>query len=61
MKLEYNIKKKKKYQPKKTDEKTLKEFKELTKTINNNMKKISDTYKKWWDVETGTWKKGYKG
>ncbi len=54
-------KKKKKYQPKKTDEKTLKEFKELTKTINNNMKKISDTYKKWWDVETGTWKKGYKG
>ena len=54
-------KKKKKYQPRKIDEKDLKEFKELTKTINDNMKKISDTYKKWWDKDKGSWKKGYKG
>ena len=53
--------KKKKYQPKKTDQQNLKELKELTKTIDDKIKKISDTYKKWWDKDKGSWKKGYKG
>ena len=53
--------KKKKYVPKKTDEKELQEFRDHLKMINEKTKTINQKYRKWWDKEKGTWKEGFKG
>lgn len=52
--------KKKKYIPKKDDDWDLEEARKHRKIINEKIKSISDTYKKWWDKDKKTWKKGYK-
>tara|TARA_R100000008_G_C3583235_1_gene170128 strand:- start:224 stop:397 length:174 start_codon:yes stop_codon:yes gene_type:complete len=52
--------KKKKYTPPKTDKKELEEFKKHSKIIEEKIKAISETYRKWWDKDKGTWKEGYK-
>ena len=51
--------KKKKYIPKKTDEKELQEFRDHLKMINDKTKKIVEKYRTWWDKEKKTWKKGF--
>ena len=53
--------KKKKYMPKKDDDWDLEKAREHQKIINEKSKKITEKYKKWWDQEAGTWKKGFKG
>ena len=52
--------KKKKYVPPKTNKDDLEEFKKHSKMIEGKIKAISETYKKWWDKDKGTWKEGYK-
>tara|TARA_R100000995_G_C3384269_1_gene77413 strand:+ start:329 stop:499 length:171 start_codon:yes stop_codon:yes gene_type:complete len=53
--------KKKKYKPPETDENEMEKFREHTRLINEKTKAICQRYRKWWDKEKGTWKKGYKG
>ena len=53
--------KKKRYQKPKDDKQELEKFREHTMLINDKTKKIVEKYKKWWDKENGTWKKGFKG
>ena len=53
--------KKKKYAPPKTDKKDLEEFRKHSKLIEEKTKAICEKYRKWWDKDKGTWKKGYKG
>ncbi len=53
--------KKKKYSPPKQDEEEIEKFKEHSKIINEKMKAITQKYKKWWDIKTGTWKEGFEG
>ena len=53
--------KKKKYIPKKTDEKELQEFRDHLRMINEKTRTIVEKYRKWWDKDTRTWKKGFKG
>lgn len=47
--------------PKKDDDWDLEKAREHQKIINEKSKKITEKYKKWWDQEAGTWKKGFKG
>lgn len=53
--------KKKKYQPTKTDDKELQDFRDHIKMINEKTKVIVEKYRKWWDKDKRTWKKGFKG
>jgi hypothetical protein len=53
--------KKKKFNKPKTDELELQEFREHLKMINEKTKTIVDKYRKWWDKDKRTWKKGFKG
>jgi hypothetical protein len=53
--------KKKKYQAPKTDSEEIQKFKEHTKLINEKIKTISEKYRKWWDMDSKTWKKEFKG
>ena len=52
--------KKKKYNAPKTDEEELIKFREHMKLINDKTKAIVEKYRKYWDKETRTWKKGFK-
>jgi len=52
--------KKKKYIPPKTNEGDIEKFKEHSKLIEEKIKAISETYRRWWDKDKGDWKKGYK-
>jgi hypothetical protein len=52
--------KKKKYTAPKEDKKEIEEFKEHSKLIDEKIKAISATYKRWWDKDKKTWKQGYK-
>ena len=52
--------KKKKYIPKKTDEKELQDFRDHLKLINEKTRLIVEKYRKWWDKEKKTWKEGFK-
>jgi len=52
--------KKKKYQPREDDDWDLEEAREHRRVINEKIKSISETYKKWWDKDKKTWKEGYK-
>ena len=52
---------KKKYIPNKANEKELEEFRDHSKMINNKTKDIVEKYRKWWDKDKKTWKKGFKG
>ena len=51
--------KKKKYIANDTDEKELKEFRDHLKMINEKTKAIVEKYRRWWDKEKKTWKKGF--
>ena len=51
--------KKKKYQKPKTDEAEIQAFREHTKLINSRIKEITQKYRKWWDKDKKTWKKGF--
>ena len=51
--------KKKKYQATKTDDKELQEFRDHSKMIDEKTKNIIGKYRKWWDKENKTWKKGF--
>ena len=51
---------KKKYIPNKTNEKELEEFRDHQKIINEKTKAIVEKYRKWWDKDKKTWKKGFK-
>ena len=53
--------KKKKYQTPKTNEQELLEFREHSKLIDEKTKAIIEKYRKWWDKDKQTWKKGFKG
>ncbi len=53
--------KKKKYIPNKADEKELQEFRDHLRMINEKTRTIVEKYRKWWDKDTRTWKKGFKG
>ena len=53
--------KKKKFKANKTDEKELEEFREHIRIMNDKSKAISEKYKRWWDKDKKTWKKGFKG
>ena len=53
------MREKKKYIAPKVNEEELREFKEHSKLINEKIKAISEKYRKWWDKETGQWKKGF--
>ncbi len=53
--------KKKKYQPREDDDWDIEEAREHRRIISEKIKSISDTYRKWWDKDRKTWKKGYKG
>ena len=53
--------KKKKYIPNKTEEKELQEFRDHLRMINEKTRTIVEKYRKWWDKDTRTWKKGFKG
>ena len=53
-------KKKKKYQPREDDNWDIEADREHRRIIEEKLKAISETYKKWWDKEKHTWKKGYK-
>ena len=52
--------KKKKYIPKKADERELQEFKDHLKMINEKTKNIVEKYRKWWDKEKKSWKEGFR-
>ena len=52
--------KKKKYIPKKADERELQEYKDHLKMINEKTKNIVEKYRKWWDKEKKTWKEGFR-
>jgi hypothetical protein len=54
------VAKKKKYNPPKTSEEESIKFREHINMINEKIKAISSKYRKWWDKETKTWKKGFK-
>ena len=53
--------KKTRYNPPKADKAELEEFREHMGTINEKSKAISEKYKKWWDADKHTWKKGFEG
>tara|TARA_R110002051_G_C8354848_1_gene440789 strand:- start:280 stop:459 length:180 start_codon:yes stop_codon:yes gene_type:complete len=48
------------YKGQEVDEKELQEFREHSKMIDEKSKVIIEKYRKWWDKDKGTWKKGYK-
>lgn len=52
--------KKKKYQAPKTTEKEIEAFRKHSKLIDQKIKNISEMYKKWWDKDKKTWKKGFR-
>ena len=54
------MKKKKKYQPREDDNWDIEADREHRRIIEKKSKAISETYRKWWDKEKHTWKKGYK-
>ena len=51
--------KKKKYKPNEHDDWDEQAAHEHRKAIDEKTKVISETYKKWWDKEKHTWKKGF--
>jgi len=53
--------KKKKFNKPKDDERELQEFREHIKVINEKTKAIVEKYRKWWDKDKRTWKRGFKG
>jgi|TARA_R110000823_G_scaffold273285_2_gene392344 hypothetical protein len=48
------------YKGQEVDEKELQEFREHSKMIDEKSKVIIEKYRKWWDKDKGTWKKGFK-
>tara|TARA_R110000751_G_scaffold281181_1_gene383698 strand:+ start:606 stop:785 length:180 start_codon:yes stop_codon:yes gene_type:complete len=48
------------YKGHKADEEELQEFREHSKMIDEKSKVIIEKYRKWWDKDKGTWKKGFK-
>ena len=54
------MKKKKKYQPREDDDWDIEADREHRRIIEQKSKAISEIYKKWWDKDKKTWKKGYK-
>lgn len=54
------MKKKKKYRPREDDDWDIEADREHRRIIEEKSKAISEIYKKWWDKEKHTWKKGYK-
>jgi hypothetical protein len=53
-------KKKKKYKPKENDDWDEEADREHRRTIDEKTSAISEMYKKWWDKDKRTWKKGFK-
>jgi len=52
--------KKKKYEAPEASKKEIAALREHSKLIDKKIKAISETYKKWWDKDKKTWKKGFK-
>ena len=50
--------KKKKYSPPSDDEWDFESAKEHRRIIAEKQKKIGEKYRKWWDKESNSWKKG---
>lgn len=48
------------YKGQEVDEKELQEFRKHSKMIDEKSKVIIEKYRKWWDKDKGTWKKGFK-
>ena len=53
--------KKKKYTPQKDDDWNAEDARDHRRTIRENEKRINNKYKKWWDVDTKSWKEGFEG
>tara|TARA_R110000787_G_scaffold73279_2_gene163196 strand:+ start:3387 stop:3566 length:180 start_codon:yes stop_codon:yes gene_type:complete len=52
--------KKKPYKSTDTDEKELQELKKHSDMIEGKVKAVIEKYRKWWDKDKKTWKKGFK-
>ena len=52
--------KKKPYQPQNDDDWDEDAASEHRRIINEKSKTISETYKKWWDKDKKTWRRGFK-
>jgi hypothetical protein len=52
--------KKKKYTAPEVDEGLMEEIKKHNKIIDDNSRAVRNKYRKWWDKETHTWKKGFE-
>ena len=48
------------YKKNKVDEEELQELREHSKMIDEKSKAIIEKYRKWWDKDKHTWKKGFK-
>ena len=53
--------KKKKFKKTENNEEELENFRLHIKMINEKTKAIVEKYRKWWDKDKKTWKKGFKG
>jgi hypothetical protein len=53
--------KKNKYKAPEVDDELMKEISKHNKIIDENSKIVLEKYRKWWDKETHTWKKGFEG
>ena len=53
--------KKKTFKKLESDEEELENFRLHSKMIEEKTKVINEKYRKWWDKENNTWKKGFKG
>ena len=53
--------KKKRFKKQETSEEELENFRLHSKMINDKTKAIVEKYRKWWDKDKRTWKKGFKG
>ena len=53
--------KKKRFQKPDFDQEELDKFRLHIKMINEKTKAICEKYRKWWDKDKKTWKKGFKG
>lgn len=53
--------KKKRYVPREDEDWDEEEAKEHRQIIRTKEAAIKNKYKKWWNVETRTWEKGFKG